>query len=364
MQHATVERAIIDLPVRLLFTDEGVSYFMRQNKRLERFRLSDRKDEYGLQLSNFQPTTLQKMMLLGYVNKIELPLPEIAKHRSGIIDLTKLIAYGMLYQQFDTAVFERLVASDLVKDWNRKNARNPIDFKTRVNHGYLQSILEQNSEGLADVRGEIVRPVIAEIGSKPGMPDRDKQVAAFVAHRFLEFVSPLTWFVLSAYQGSSPYRSLVADIKRTLRSYVEKTSIAEYLALMLLEVVTSVKHDHDLTEDAEESDDGELFLLWKIRKRPNLEADRGKLHIIVANNRSRYETTKQNINHRSNIAVGQRSLVDFYSETEDANGTPSLGLYYLSFVHDACRKVGIHFESFVHQDSGSGHTLVNVVLLF
>src|SRR5690606_29991314 len=121
---------VLDIPMRLIFTDEGVHYFTSQDRKISRFKLSDGVEEYGIHVVDFSPATIQRMQLLGYLSKIELPLSDIISKRKEIIDLVKLLSYGMLYRQFDTSVFSSVVESELIKTWNRHNIKNPIDYKT------------------------------------------------------------------------------------------------------------------------------------------------------------------------------------------------------------------------------------------
>jgi hypothetical protein len=49
--------SMIDIPIRLIFSKAGVSYFLSNNRRLNKFRLSDNREELGIHLVEFIPPT-------------------------------------------------------------------------------------------------------------------------------------------------------------------------------------------------------------------------------------------------------------------------------------------------------------------
>ena len=368
----TKDRRIIGVPIRLVFTDHGVKHFTKNKQRLSRFRLSDTREEYGVRLVDFAPQTVQKMMRLDYLSKIELSVDDIVTHRRGLIDFTKLVIYGMLYRQFDTQIFESLIDTDMVRKWNRHNVKNPIDFQTNVNTSYLQRVLSRNQDGVARMKRDILEPVYRSISLSSTLIDEEKRLHRFIAERFLDGLAPLSQFLLVAHQDSPSFQTMAAEIQRNLHRYVKKTAVAEYLALMILELLTSLKHSGEFSgrEDGdgagtdEPGTDEPGRVLWKLRSHSRAPGDRGRLQIVIANRQTRYEEVKDTINDRSNQTVTKKSLNDFYLEDPEAAESNNLGLYYLSFVHEACRKVGIHFESFVHAVPEENQTMINLVLLF
>lgn len=354
---------LIDIPIRVVFTDDGVTYFMQKNRSLQRFRTSDTRDEYGIRLSDFSAATVQKLLLMGYISKIEVPISDITERRSGIIDFTKLLTYGMLYQQFDSTTYGMIVNSEMVRHWNRRNARYPIDFQTPVNTDYLQSLLERNTNGVAEVRREIMEPAQERIRLDSRLIDQEKRIRILTAERLLDSMNPLSWFILSLYRGTRSYGQTVPRLREELLAYLEKTSIGEYLALMLLEVLTNVKAHARVAGPGEDADD-EMYILFKVKKHRNVEHDRGRLHVVVANDKTNFDEVQSAIREKSKTVVREKSLNDFYEAEAGGENAIDLGLYYLSFVQEACRDVNIHFQSFVHQMDAGGQTLINLVLTF
>lgn len=347
----------------MIFTDAGVSYFISHNKRINKFRLSDNNEEYGIYLVDFSPATVQRMLLLGYLSKIEVAIPNVVEKRRDVIDFTKLISYAMLYRQFDTAVFEDLVESELVRQWNRHNMRNPIDFKTPIKHEYLNKVLDKNRLEVQQVRSQILRPLYNNIRTNPGLLPDEKNIQAFLCEKYLNNMNPLTWFILTAYKDSDAYIDMIRKIQHTLNEYLRRAPIPEYLGLMLIELLITLTTQGGQVKPGYEDDDENIYILWKFNQKKPMTGDRAKLGINISNQRTEFESMKNSINDRTNKNVAEKSLKDFYSEAGDAM-MGNLGLYYLSYLNDACKKVNIQFDSFVNRIARFEQTVVNMNMIF
>lgn len=358
---STAERGVLSIPVRLLFTEEGVTYFIRNGRRLARFTTSDDREEYGIRLADFSPGTVQKLIRLGFVRSIDMPVEDIVRHRRDIMDFSKLITYAMLYMQYDHEVYQELVRSPLVTQWNRKNAKYSIDHGTRVEAKRLMPLLNRRQEAYRQLQTKLLRMVEAHLQSQESLDEAELRIARMTAGKFLDALDPLFWFMLLANEGREESEALLISAGRRLIAYLERVSVSEYLALLLIELLMHLRHATG-EEDLEEA--GGFSLLWKIRKRKDRQGDRGRMHIVLSNHHTRYEEVQGEFKDRSALTA-ERSLQDFYREASLADGESetSLGLYYLSFLSDACRKQGISFESFVNQPA-SGQALLNLILQF
>ena len=85
----------------------------------------------------------------------------------------------------------------------------------------------------------------------------------------------------------------------------------------------------------------------------------------VAHTYAGYENkVKDNIETKATADTRKKSLIDFYREIPDGQEGTDLGLYYLSYLDDACKKVDIKFESMVNQFSASDLTVINLIFNF
>ena len=93
------KKFILELPLKVVLTEDGASNFISHNKKLLRFRLADNVEEYGISLDKFSPQSIQSMILLDYISKIEISMSEFVSSRQEVMDLSKVIVYSLLLDQ-------------------------------------------------------------------------------------------------------------------------------------------------------------------------------------------------------------------------------------------------------------------------
>ncbi len=380
-------KTVLDLPVKLVLTEEGTTFFIRKGKKLRKFKLADSVEEYGIILDSFSPLSLQRMMLLDYISKIEISKSEFVSSRQEIMDLSKLIVYSMLYRQYDTYIFDRILASDTIKRWNRLNPANIIDADTPMNDSFLQQVLREKEAGLRALRAEILGPMYDRINKSPTLLPEEKNIQLLLAEKFLNNLRPFTWFILTKFKDTEGYEQLLKDIRFSLSQYMEKASIAEYVSLIIMELamnaensnlkrearaifkgsvdMNAVLFDPAIRKQVLDSlaNRGDLvYLSWKIGSRNASIGTQGRLQITLFNKESEYQNTKEAFDEKKNADLKKKTLMDFYKELPESEANTELGLYYLSYLSEACEKVDVKFESLVNQIPNSDLTMMTLVL--
>jgi len=380
-------KTVIDLPVKLVLTEEGTTFFIRKGKNLKKFKLADNVEEYGIVLDVFSPASLQRMLLVDYISKVEISKSEFMSTRQEIMDLSKLLVYSMLYRQFDTNIFARILSSDLIKKWNRLNPSNIIDDKTRINDSYLQGVLKEKEKDVIDIRAEILGPLYNQINKDPSLLPEEKNIQLLLSEKFLTNLRPFAWFIIAKFKGSDGYEQLLKDLRSALAEYIEKSKIAEYVSLMIMELsmnaensnlkreakaifkgaidMNAVLFDPSVRKQVIESLErkGELvYLGWKIGSRGASFGTQGRLQITMFNKESEYQAMKEAFEEKKSADLKKKSLQDFYKQLPESEANTELGLYYLSYLSEACEKVNVKFESLVNQMPGSDLTVITLVL--
>jgi hypothetical protein len=362
----SVSRGKLDIAMKVVFTDEGINYFSSQNKKISKFKLSDGTDEYGIQVVDFVPATIQRMQLLGYISKFELPASNLFQKRKEFIDLIKLLTYGMLYRQFSTVAFDSIVESDLIKNWNRHNVKSPIDHRTKINGQVLQNFSTKNAAIIAAIKQQIADPMTKRILTNERMQESEKLISSYLVNKYIDNLNPILFFILTIHYQSSQYAQIIRLIQNQLNSYMDRASIPEYLALMMVELLTSIKMEPMLDQHNQTKyvDNEETFVLCRMSKKRHEPGDRGRLHFMIFHNRQGFDEIKQTIHSRINQQVTGKSLKDFYDASPNLQEGMHLGLYYLSYLSEACKKVNINFESFVNRNDKDQQTTVHLILTF
>ncbi len=377
----------VNLPLRITLTEDGSDFFLRKRKNLSRFQLADGSDVYGLVLETAPVSSLQRMLLQNYISRIEISRTEFLDRRQQVIDFSKMVTYGILYRNFDSLIFSRLLQSDLIRQWNRHNPANIIDDRTRINETFLATVLEQNRSLIEEVRKEISMPLIEAINNNGSLLPEEKNVQILSCEYFLQRMRPLIWFILSRYHESAEYSLLVDDIRINLGQYLEKAKTAEYLALLILELLTGAENTNlkaralgkkngkelaakvlyseslraGLFREMEAAGE-QIHLDWRLRTlRGSTAGDR--LEVTLYNRYSEYRDLKEKINSIKGLDMREKSLSAFCSDQLDS-GSTELGIYYISYLQESCEKVGIRFESNVHQVRGGDVTIITLQLQF
>ncbi|HET7839430.1 MAG TPA: hypothetical protein VFL04_06690 [Rectinemataceae bacterium] len=380
-------KSVIDLPVKLVLTEEGTTFFIRKGKNLKKFKLADNVEEYGIILDSFTPASLQRMILVDYISKVEISKSELMSARQDIMDLSKLVVYSMLYRQYDSYIFARILASDVIKKWNRLNPANIIDDKTRINDSFLQTVLKDKARDLLDIKQQILAPMYAYINKNSALLPEEKNIQLLLSEKFLNNLRPFTWFIVTKFKGADGYEQLVKDLRTALAEYMEKSKIAEYVSLMIMELamnaensnlkreaklifkgavdMNAVLFDPNIRRQVIESleNKGELvYLSWRLGSRGVSVGTQGRLQITLYNKESEYQAVKEAFDDRKNVDLKKKSLQDFYKQLPESEANTELGLYYLSYLSEACEKVNVKFESLVNQMPGSDLTVITLGL--
>ena len=377
-----------ELPLRISLTEEGINFFMRNQKKLNRFQLADGSEAYGIHLKSFSLPSLQQMMHHNYITRFEISETEFIARRQEILDFSKLIVYGMLYRKFDAVIYANLIKSDLIRVWNRNNPANPIDDKTRINDSFLGGVLSKNASLVNEVKSEILTPINRRINENDSLLPEEKNIQLLSGERYLEKLRPLIWFILSRYKGSSDYKQLIDLIRSNLVEFLDKSKLAEYLSLMILELLANAENTNlhayakkgnrgDVDPEKVLYDDNlrrslikemelageKIFVDWRIRG-TNSNSTGERLEVTVYNRDSEYRNLREKINNKKGLDMREKSLTEFYQEASSSVPNTELGLYYLSYLSDECSKVGVRFESNVHQISTRDLSIITLQLQF
>jgi hypothetical protein len=380
-------KAIIELPVKVMLTDAGTNFFIKNNKKLRKFRLADNVEEYGILLDRFTPVSLQRMMLADYISKVEISDSEFVTIRQEVMDISKMVTYSMMYRQYDTYIFQRVLSSDVIKNWNRKNPANIIDEKTRINDAFLQNVLREKEKDVNEIKQSVLQPMLGFINRNSNLLPEEKNIQILLSEKFLNTLRPFTWFIIAKFKDSDGYDLLIKDIRTSLAEYMEKAKIAEYVALNVMELAANAENnnlkreakvvfkgavdmnavlfDPNVRKQVIESlqRKGELvYISWKLGSKGTSIGTQGKLHITIYNKESEYEKMKEAFDVKKHADLKKRTLQDFYKDLPESESSTDLGLYYLSYLSEACEKVNVKFESFVNQVSGSDLTVVTMAI--
>jgi hypothetical protein len=197
------------------------------------------------------------------------------------------------------------------------------------------------------------------------------------------------WYIIVTFFKKEGFDEILSSIRSVLNEYMEKTKIAEYTSLMLMELALSSEnanmkkeakimyrgmednemliYDPEVRQKiiAELTRKHELvFISWKLGGGSTSIGKQGRLQITLYNKDDEFQEVKENIETKKSANLDKKSLIDFYRELPEGQEGTDLGLYYLSYLDEACKKVNVKFESLVNQYSSSDLTVINLILNF
>ena len=383
------KRSKINLPLIITFTDEGVSFFRNHNKKLIKKRLSNNTLAYGMSLEEFSAASIQNMIIADYVSRIELSRTAFTTKRSEIMDISKLIFYGILYRRFSKIITKRFISSLFVESWNRSNPKNILDENSILNNASIRNIPSVNQDMVENIKINFIDSAVLNLPGLNELTDEEILKTKQTGKKFLDNLNPFLWYILSVSQGSSDYEQLQKDTIFYLNQYLEKSRIAEYLSLMIMEFAINAEISqlkklsnklyknkidfgriiHNTTIRNElmrflESKNEFLTLSWKIKGTANSIGTGNKLQIMIYNKDIEYKKLKQKISDQKNVDINKKSLIDFYQEKSEDEFNSDLGMHYLSYMQEACKEQQIYFDSHMDQVTDSDLNIITLSLLF
>ena len=379
------KKFIIELPLKVILTEDGASNFISNNKKLLRFKLADNVDEYGISLNKFSPQSVQSMILLDYISKIEISMSEFVSSRQEVMDLSKVVVYSLLYKQFDREVYNALIQCECVRKHNRQNPSHLIDEKTRMPEKQLRTILQNKENIIQQTRRSILDPIWKAIMTNKDYTDEEKNIYLLMSEKFMNRLGLMNWYIITLFHKSDGANEMFIELRNLLSSYMEKSKVAEYISVMVMELALN-NENTNIRKEAKSMYHGVddidalifdpevrakivqelqrkhelVFISWKLGGGSSSIGKQGRLSITLYNKDDEFQEVKENIDNAKSSNTANKTLIDFYRELPEGQEGTDLGLYYLSYLDDACKKVNVKFESLVNQFSASDLTVITL----
>lgn len=364
----------LNLPLKVILTETGTSHFLNANKKLLRFKLADNTEEYGISLSPFSPQSIQNMILVDYISKIEISMSDFVSVRQEVMDLSKVIVYSVLYKQFDRQVFSEIIKCDCVKKHNRVNPAQIIDERTRISDVQLRLFLARKDAAIQAARKSILDSLWQSIMDNKEFSPEEKNIYLLMTEKFLNRLSLMNWYIIIRFYKAVGFPEMTAVIRRLLAQYMDKSKVAEYISILVMELALSsetanlrqeaknmypdVMNIDTLIFDPEARakivaemarKHRQVFLSWKLGGSSTAIGKQGRLQVMLYNRDDEFHEVKELIESKSASDLNRKSLIDFYREIPEGERGTDLGMYYFSYLDEACKKVNVKFESVVNQ---------------
>ncbi len=386
---AEKKKFFLDLPLKVILTEDGTSHFLSHKKTLLNLKLADNKSAHGISLDHFSPASIQNMILLDYISRMEISMPEFVSHRQEVMDLSKLIVYSILYKQFDREIFQSLVQTDCVRKYNRTHASTLIDERTKLPDKQLRAQLALKDNVIQLSRKNILDPVWKSIMNNADFSPEEKNIYLLMTEKFLNRLSLMNWHIITLFYKTEGFSEIVGVIRQHLATYMDKSKVAEYISVMVMELALNCENNNirkqakiqfqgiensdtlifdpkvreQIVKELERKHEL-VFLSWTLGGGSTAIGKQGLLQITLYNKDDEFQEVKESIESKMSANLSKKSLIDFYRQMPEGQEGTDLGLYYLSYLEEACRKVNVKFDSIVNQSSASDLTVINLKFNF
>ncbi|MDE5898420.1 MAG: hypothetical protein K2H09_04055 [Treponemataceae bacterium] len=386
---ASGKKMMLELPLKIILTEDGASNFISHKKKLIRFRLADNIDEYGISMNKFSPRSIQSMVLLDYISKIEISMPEFVSSRQEIMDLSKIIVFSLLYKQFNRDIYSAILQCECVRKYNRQNPAHIIDERTKMSEKQLRAMLVSKDAAIGAVRKEILEPIWTSIRDNKNFSIEEKNVYMLMSEKFMNRMGLMNWYIITLFSKAEGFADMIVAVRNALESYMEKSKVAEYISVMVMELALSSENTNIRKEAKNlypDEDDINMLMMdpetrmkivkelqrkrvlvsvaWKLGGGSTSIGKQGRLQVTLYNKDDEFQEVKDSVETKANADTNKRTLIDFYRQMPDGQEGTDLGLYYLSYLDEACKKVNVKFESLVNQFSASDLTVINLIFNF
>ncbi|MBO4404398.1 MAG: hypothetical protein J5780_03600, partial [Treponema sp.] len=291
--------------------------------------------------------------------------------------------------QFDREIFSQLIQCEVVRHHNRANPSQLIDEKTNIPDKQLRTQLAIRDNVIQQARQTILEPIWNGIMSNKDYTPEEKNIYLLMTEKFLNRLSLMNWYIITKFYKSDGFSQILQTLRQSLANYMEKSKVAEYISVMVMELAlncenTNIRKEAKLLYRGVENGDTLIydpdirakivkemerkhevvFVSWKIGGGATSIGKQGRLQITLYNKDEEFREVKENIENNMSADLNKKSLIDFYRQMPEGEEGTDLGLYYLSYLDDACRKMNVKFESLVNQIASSDLTVINLIFNF
>lgn len=370
----------------MTMTEEGENHFFHINKQLSRIRLVDGTEERGLHTNSFMPKHIQSMILNGYISRIEISRVQYSPVREELMDLSKAIVYTYFYRKFNQELFYEMLLCECVLDHNRSNSSLLFDEKTNIPIKKVREINAKNKATITMLTKEILSPIWKHIKESKEYEAEEKELYMLMANKFMAQIDSLTWFIIMVMHKKKDFNQIVSIIHKLLHKYLKRSRIAEYTALMVMELALSNENENirkailkkytqretvnKILRNPEERAKiiSEMenrkeysYISYKMSGGIHSIGKQGRLQITLYNQSEKFNALKEHVESKRNLELSKKPLIDVYHTLSEEDQAGNLGFYYLSYLSEECKIENIKFESFVNQFNSADLTVINLI---
>jgi hypothetical protein len=380
------EEGVFPLEGSYLLTPSGVDYCIQKRIPLRDLRTWTGLRGTGFRWKTFRPVFVQRLLTNALLDTIEMERLEFISKRRELILMTTYVVYGILFKRFRPELKLLLRKTEYVRTVLHTNADNAPSLNASAVANFAK-----NNRTLINAMRHSLYFEPAKLMEKPGnLSQADLTEKKAALHRLIDSVDDETWFLFALLQKDADRQTLLTTIHSLIVSYVERMAVADYTPFILIEFIQYAEKAHLLNlaerdqavrNDPEKADsllrnpefrerllerarDQEEYisLNFNFTGNPHDPTARTIVCISVRNRGLVGYKTRADILEKKQKGVFNTPISRFFQEANVRQLSDGMGMYYLSYLEEACRNADMQFESTILRDENKDETVAQITL--
>ncbi len=380
---------VIDLEGKYVLTDAGLQYCVKRGIPLRDVVLHDRRKATGFLWKRFNAAFVQKFVTHQLLASIDIERLELLSKRREIMAIASEIIYGVLFKKFRPEMKARLREQAIIQSMLARMGP-AVTTGTSILPGAIAHFKDRHARAINAIKHSLYFAPAARVDTDDKLSATDREEKKRIVRRFIDQIDDETWFLFALLQTGEDRERLLKELQGIVDAYVERAAIADYTALILMELVQNAERahllnlaerdqmvrnnpaqvEHLLTDPTfrqklfrRAQTNGEFLVLnFQFDGNPHDPTSKTKIMASVINRGLIGYRSRQDILEKKKRDVRTTSLVHFYKESNMQELGAGLGMYYLNYLQEACERQGILFDSNVVRDERKEETIASVVL--
>lgn len=371
------ESSLIAFPAVYLLTERGERFFAQRRIPMRTLRLRDGATGYGVVWRSYKADHVRRFVSLDLVRRIEAQRPEFVSQRKEVMALGRETIFGALQRTFARQAHDR-IRFNLVS----------LGYPDTLNAGTGST--DDNRNAVAALRRLVLREGLRKLPSDGSLSVEEIEERKLSMESLVGYIGAQTYRLLRTASSSEDRHTLLAKLVDETVGFAARFGVADYVALILMELLqyaertqlesfaardTYVRtHPEEMERKlADPSFRERLFQRAKSRKDllsltfgfPVQRQGHSQKLTIEVRNRGLlgYQNRRAILQQRRNQADSV-TLQEFYESGSTEGYDAALGTYYLTFLDQACKAVGIEFQASVTRNEREEATVTTIVLGF
>jgi hypothetical protein len=380
------KKSFIELPADVILSQRGEATLYQRQIPLREIRTHYLKKGYGFHWEHYDAKMLQQLVTNRFIKEMIISRFEFTSKRAEIRDLTKIIIYGILYEEINKEISSIFLGSQFIETINSENPLKQIGTNTSFDKQKLADFINNNREAIDEFKKIISIDPFAVIDNDKSLDEKTRTIRKLNIKNIIENIDAKNWFLFYFIIRTEDKISILQDLNNLLFEYLKKIKIADYTSLVILELLSNLEKVNLLFLYTKETGEGlakansyildtlsRMELLKSIEKHGleiilnyklsfHLNTERYILTVTIINKTTPFEY-KAKLN--ASVAAKNNSednLVYYLNIIPEEELSSATSLFYLKSMIEVCERINLKFNAKVVFDEIRNETIYHLVL--